>query len=92
MAALQALLDLVTDFNYSIDREGKYFSDALHVCALHFCFATYYVFSISFPVDFRFVLLVLEKYNICLWFKIISKPLSFTAFAYSLNKALSLEI
>ena len=29
MAVLQALLDLVTDFNYSIDREGKYFSKAL---------------------------------------------------------------
>ena len=29
MAALKALLYLVTDFNYSIDREGKYFSKAL---------------------------------------------------------------
>ena len=29
MAALKALLDLVTDFNYSIDREGKHFSNIL---------------------------------------------------------------
>ena len=54
----------MTDFNYSIYREGKYFSKALlQLCALHFCLAAYYVFSISFPVHFRFVLLFLEKYN-----------------------------
>ena len=32
------------------------------VTALHYCFADYYVFNISFPPDFRFVLLFLEKY------------------------------
>ena len=56
MAALQALLDLVIDFNYSIDGEGKYFSKALS-----YNYVLY--ISISFPVDFRFVLLFLEKYN-----------------------------
>ena len=63
MAALKALLDLVTDFNYNIDRERKFQGPLLQLCALHFCFAAYYVLSISFPVDFRFVLLFLEKYN-----------------------------
>ena len=40
MAALQALLDLVIDFNYSIDGEGKYFSKALsynYVLYILFC-------------------------------------------------------
>lgn len=32
------------------------------VTALHYCFATYYVFNISFPSDYRFVMLFLEKY------------------------------
>ena len=30
--------------------------------AIHFCFASYYVFNISFPSDFKFILLFLEKY------------------------------
>ena len=66
MAALQALLDLVTDFNYSIDREGKLFSNALSYNYVLYIFVlphNNYVFSFSFPVDFRFVLLFLENYN-----------------------------
>ena len=30
--------------------------------ALHFCFASYYVFNISFPPEFRLVMLFLEKF------------------------------
>lgn len=30
--------------------------------ALHFCFASYYVYNITFPSDFRFVLLFLETF------------------------------
>ena len=32
------------------------------VMAIHFCFATYYVFNISFPSEFRLILLFLEKF------------------------------
>ena len=30
--------------------------------ALHFCFASYYVFNISFPPEFKLILLFLEAY------------------------------
>ena len=87
----------MTDFNYYslIERESTFPMPSLTIillCALHFCFSAYYVFSISFPVDFHFVLLFHERYNNVLMFKIISKPLFITVLAYSLNKALSLEI
>ena len=32
------------------------------VDALHYCFASYYIFNISFPPDFHLILLFLEKY------------------------------
>ena len=30
--------------------------------AIHFCFASYYIFNISFPTAFKSILLFLEKY------------------------------
>ena len=30
--------------------------------AIHFCFSSYYVFNISFPPAYKFILLFLEKY------------------------------
>ena len=30
--------------------------------AVHFCFALFYIFNISFPPEFKFILLFLEKY------------------------------
>ena len=30
--------------------------------AIHFCFACYYIFNMSFPAPFKYILLFLEKY------------------------------
>ena len=52
----------MTDFKVVIEGENIFPMPSL-ICALHFCFAAYYVFNISFPVDFRFVLLFIELIN-----------------------------
>ena len=46
------------------------------VSAIHFCFATYYVFNLSFPQEFRLVLLFLEKYIYHLKTSVPKLPLS----------------
>lgn len=50
-----------TDFKVVIETDNVLSMPSV-VTALHYCFSTYYVFNISFPPDFRFVLLFLEKY------------------------------
>ena len=49
------------DFKVVIETENVITMPSV-ATALHYCFASYYVFNISFPLDFRFVLLFLEKY------------------------------
>ena len=74
----------VTDFKVVIEGENIFPMPSL-IYALHFCFAAYYVFNISFPVDFRFVLLFLEKFVYGL--KPSQKlPLSISVLADSFNK------
>lgn len=50
-----------TDFKVVIETDNVLSMPSV-VTALHYCFPSYYVFNISFPPDFRFVLLFLEKY------------------------------
>ena len=50
-----------SDYMVVVEKENI-FPLASVTTALHFCFASYYVFNISFPPQFRLVLLFLEKY------------------------------
>lgn len=52
--------DFPTDIKITI--EGSVFAMPSVVSAIHFCFASYYIFNISFPPDFRLIMLVLEKF------------------------------
>ena len=56
MAALKALLDLVTDFNYSIDREGKHFSNALSYNYVLYIFVLCIQYFFSCRLLFCFVI------------------------------------
>ena len=50
-----------SDFKVVIEADNVFPMPTL-VSALHYCFAAYYVYNISYPPDFRFVLLFLESY------------------------------
>ena len=50
-----------SDFKVIIEEDNVFSMPSL-VAALNYCFATYYVYNISYPPDFRFVLLFLESY------------------------------
>ena len=66
--------DNPTDIRVTI--EDAIFDMPSLVTAIHFCFATYYVFNLSFPHEYRLVLLFLEKYIYHLKTSVPKLPLS----------------
>ena len=56
------------------------------VTALHFCFASYYVFNISFPPEFRNTLLFLETFVYKLKSSVNKLPLSVVVLNDSLKR------
>ena len=59
--------------------------------ALHYCFAAYYIFSISYPPDFKMVMLTLDThvYGLMPSSKV---PLTVTAFQDSLQRLSSEDV
>ena len=51
----------VKDFKVVIENDNIISLSSIKT-ALHYCFAAYYVFNISFPNSYRLILLFLEKY------------------------------
>ena len=59
--AMGLSLEEISDIKVVIEKENV-LSMPTMLKALHFCFASYYVFNISFPSPFKPTLLFLEKY------------------------------
>jgi len=54
-------MDSLTDFKVVIEGENILPMPSLS-CALHCCFAAYYIYNITFPSDLKPLMLFLEKY------------------------------
>ena len=53
--------DTLSDVKVVIEKDNVLSMPSLSK-AIHFCFASYYVFNISFPQSFKPILLFMEKY------------------------------
>ena len=65
-----ATRDTLSDVKVVIEKDNVLSMPSLSK-AIHFCFASYYVFNISFPQSFKPILLFMEK--IYIWVEVITK-------------------
>lgn len=65
IAAFGISFDQLTDFKVVIEKENVLPMPSVAV-ALHCCFASYYLYNISYPSEFNHIMLFLEQYVYCI--------------------------